>query len=116
MYLNKQWYNLEYIGAPMPDDPVSQLDVSLLSEKVLKELLAIEDLRNDERIDFIGGIRGAEEIQKVVDAHAGSVGFMVYPTSVAELIAVADKKMLMPPKSTWFEPKLADGIVSKLSE
>ena len=116
MYLNKQWYNMKYVGAPMPDDPVSQLDVSLLSEKVLKDILAIEDLRNDERIDFIGGIRGAEEIQRVVDDHAGSVGFMVYPTAVSELIAVADKKMLMPPKSTWFEPKLADGIVSKLSE
>lgn len=115
MYLNKQWYRMEYIGSPMANDPVSQLDVSLLSDKVLKDILAIEDLRNSERIDFIGGIRGAEEIQKVVDAHAGSVGFMVYPTAVSELIAVADKKMLMPPKSTWFEPKLADGIVSKLS-
>ena len=116
MYLNKQWYLLEYTGNPMPDDPVSQLDVSLLSEKVLKDILAIEDLRNSERIDFIGGIRGAEEIQKVVDENNGSVGFMVYPTAVSELIAVADKKMLMPPKSTWFEPKLADGIVSKLAE
>lgn len=116
MYLNKQWYLMEYTGQPMPDDPVSQLDVSLLSEKVLKDILAIEDLRNSERIDFIGGIRGAEEIQKVVDEQEGRVGFMVYPTAVAELIAVADKKMLMPPKSTWFEPKLADGIVSKLAE
>ena len=115
MYLDKQWYKMEHIGTPMPNDPVSQLDVSLLSEKVLKNILAIEDLRNSERIDFIGGIRGAEEIQKVVDSHPGSVGFMVYPTAVDELIAVADKKMLMPPKSTWFEPKLADGIVSKLS-
>ena len=115
MYLNKQWYRMVYSGEPMANDPVSQLDVSLLSDKVLKNILGIEDLRNSERIDFIGGIRGAEEIQKVVDAHAGRVGFMVYPTAVNELIAVADKKMLMPPKSTWFEPKLADGIVSKLS-
>ncbi len=113
MYMNHQWYKLTHIGTPMPADPVSQLDVSLLSEKVLKNILGIEDLRNDERIDFIGGIRGAEEIQKVVDEHNGSVGFMVYPTAVDELIAVADKKMLMPPKSTWFEPKLADGVVSK---
>lgn len=113
MYLNHQWYELEHIGSPMPSDPVSQLDVSLLSEKVLKNILGIEDLRNDERIDFIGGIRGAEEIQKVIDEHEGSVGFMVYPTAVDELIDVADQKMLMPPKSTWFEPKLADGVVSK---
>ena len=113
MYLDRQWYNMEHIGAPMPSDPVSQLDVSLLSEKVLKNILGIEDLRNSERIDFIGGIRGAEEIKKVVDAHIGSVGFMVYPTAVDELIAVADQKMLMPPKSTWFEPKLADGVISK---
>ena len=113
MYLDGQWYDLEHIGAPMPSDPVSQLDVSLLSEKVLKNILGIEDLRNSERIDFIGGIRGAEEIKKVVDEHKGSVGFMVYPTAVDELIAVADQKMLMPPKSTWFEPKLADGVISK---
>ena len=113
MYLDSQWYEMNYVGEPMPSDPVSQLDVSLLSEKVLKNILGIEDLRNSERIDFIGGIRGAEEIKKVVDAHKSSVGFMVYPTSVAELIAVADKKMLMPPKSTWFEPKLADGVISK---
>ena len=113
MYLNGQWYEMEHIGAPMPSDPVSQLDVSLLSEKVLKNILGIEDLRNSERIDFIGGIRGAAEIKKVVDEHKGSVGFMVYPTAVDELIAVADQKMLMPPKSTWFEPKLADGVVSK---
>ena len=97
MYLNGQWYEMEHTGAPMPSDPVSQLDVSLLSEKVLKNILGIEDLRNSERIDFIGGIRGTAEIKKVVD----------------ELIAVADQKMLMPPKSTWFEPKLADGVVSK---
>ena len=76
----------------------------------------ITDLRNDERIEFVGGIRGTEEIEKLVNARPYSVGFMVYPTSVDELIAVADKKMLMPPKSTWFEPKLADGIVSKPSD
>ena len=82
-------------------------------KKVLDDILGIKDLRNSERIDFIGGIRGAKEIQKVVDTHKGGVGFMVYPTAVAELIAVADQKMLMPPKSTWFEPKLADGVISK---
>lgn len=113
MYLDGQWYLMQHIGAPVGSDPVSALDVSILSKKVLDEILGIQDLRNSERIDFIGGIRGAEEIKKVVDSHKGSVGFMVYPTAVSELIAVADKKMLMPPKSTWFEPKLADGVVSK---
>ena len=113
MYLDGQWYLMQHIGAPVGGDPVSALDVSILSKKVLDEILGIQDLRNSERIDFIGGIRGAEEIKKVVDAHKGSVGFMVYPTAVSELIAVADQKMLMPPKSTWFEPKLADGVVSK---
>ena len=114
MYLDGQWYLMKHIGAPVGSDPVSALDVSILSKKVLNDILGIQDLRNSERIDFIGGIRGAEEIKKVVDAHKGSVGFMVYPTAVSELIAVADKKMLMPPKSTWFEPKLADGVVSKI--
>lgn len=113
MYLDGKWYLMEHVGAPVGSDPVSALDVSILSKKVLDEILGIQDLRNSERIDFIGGIRGAEEIKKVVDAHKGSVGFMVYPTAVSELIAVADQKMLMPPKSTWFEPKLADGVVSK---
>jgi len=113
MYLDGKWYLMEHVGAPVGSDPVSALDVSILSKKVLDEILGIQDLRKSERIDFIGGIRGAEEIKKVVDAHKGSVGFMVYPTAVSELIAVADQKMLMPPKSTWFEPKLADGVVSK---
>lgn len=79
----------------------------------MNQILGITDLRSDERIEFVGGIRGAEEIERLVNARTGSVGFMVYPTSVDELIAVADRKMLMPPKSTWFEPKLADGIISK---
>lgn len=113
MYLNNMWYEMTYTGAPLGDDPVSRLDVSVLSQKVLSAILGITDLRNDERIDFIGGIRGTEEIERVVNQAVGRVGFMVYPTAVAELLAVADQKMLMPPKSTWFEPKLADGIVSK---
>ena len=113
MYLAHTWYEMNYTGAPLGDDPVSRLDVSVLSDKVLAAILGITDLRNDERIDFIGGIRGAEEIERVVDLAAGRAGFMVYPTAVAELLAVADRKMLMPPKSTWFEPKLADGVVSK---
>jgi uncharacterized protein (DUF1015 family) len=112
MYLQKQWYELEYTGM-RSEDPVASLDVSVLSKTVLDALLDIKDLRNSERIDFIGGIRGAGEIERVVDSKTDGVGFMLYPTSVAELLKVADAHLLMPPKSTWFEPKLADGIVSK---
>jgi uncharacterized protein (DUF1015 family) len=84
----------------------------VLSQRVLDSILGISDLRNSERIDFIGGIRGEKEIERMVDAEDGRVGFMLYPTGVDELLAVADMKMLMPPKSTWFEPKLADGLLS----
>lgn len=112
LYANHQWYEMNYVGEPIGSDPVSCLDVSILSDKILDNILGIKDLRNSERIDFIGGIRGAEEIERVVDEGYNRVGFMIYPTSVAELLAVADNKMLMPPKSTWFEPKLADGLIS----
>lgn len=115
MYLEHQWYEMRHTGTPLGNDPVSKLDVSLLSAKVLDNILDIKDLRNDERIDFIGGIRGAKEIERIVNQAPERVGFMVYPTAVSELLAVADKRMLMPPKSTWFEPKLADGLVSKAS-
>ncbi len=112
MYLNHTWYKLNYIGTPLGADPVSKLDVSILSTKVLDEILDIKDLRNSERIDFIGGIRGHTAIEEMTNAHNG-VGFMIYPTSVNELLSVADNNMLMPPKSTWFEPKLVDGLISK---
>ncbi len=112
LYLNHTWYEMNHIGAPLGTDPVSKLDVSILSAKVLDKILNIKDLRHSERIDFIGGIRGAEEIERVVNLAPNRAGFMVYPTAVAELLAVANKKMLMPPKSTWFEPKLADGVIS----
>ena len=112
MYLAKKWYKLNYIGRALGDDPVSRLDVSILSNKILDEILDIKDLRNSERIDFVGGIRGFEEVKKLADEYNG-VGFMLYPTSVDELIEVSDNNMLMPPKSTWFEPKLLDGLVSK---
>ena len=112
MYLAHKWYEMNYVGEPIADDPVSKLDVSVLSQRVLDSILGISDLRNSERIDFIGGIRGEKEIERMVDAEDGRVGFMLYPTGVDELLAVADMKMLMPPKSTWFEPKLADGLLS----
>ena len=108
------WFHIAIfcIGTPLGADPVSKLDVSILSTKVLDEILDIKDLRNSERIDFIGGIRGHTAIEEMTNAHNG-VGFMIYPTSVNELLSVADNNMLMPPKSTWFEPKLVDGLISK---
>lgn len=113
LYLgNGKWFEMNYKGAYDDANPVARLDVSLLSDKVLARLLNITDLRNDERIEFVGGIRGAEEVQRLVDARPGSLGILVYPTAIDELIAVADAHLLMPPKSTWFEPKPADGPVS----
>ncbi len=112
MYINHKWYEMNYNGKSIGDDPVSKLDVSVLSNLVLDKILGIADLRNSERIDFVGGIRGEKEIERMVNSAEGRVGFMLYPTGVDELLAVADMKMLMPPKSTWFEPKLADGMLS----
>ncbi len=112
LYLgDNKWFEMNYKGT-YASDPVAQLDVSILSDKVLARLLNITDLRNDERIEFVGGVRGAEEVQRLVDGRRGSLGILVYPTSINELTAVADAHLLMPPKSTWFEPKPADGPVS----
>ncbi len=111
MYLDKEWYVLNYMGNVEGYDAVAKLDVSILSSKVLDEILGIKDLRNSLRIEFIGGIRGQKEIMEKTD-RTGGVGFMLYPTKISELLEVADNDMLMPPKSTWFEPKLLDGMVS----
>jgi uncharacterized protein (DUF1015 family) len=112
MYLNGQWYQLK-IQAPN-DDPVASLDVSLLTDHLLAPILGIVDPRRDKRIDFVGGIRGLPELERRVDSGEMSVAFALYPTSMEALMAVADAGQIMPPKSTWFEPKLADGLVSHL--
>jgi len=112
MYLNGQWYQLN-IDAPS-DDPVASLDVSLLTDHLLAPILGIVDLRRDKRIDFVGGIRGLSELERRVDSGEMSVAFALYPTTMEALMAVADAEQIMPPKSTWFEPKLADGLVSHL--
>jgi uncharacterized protein (DUF1015 family) len=91
---------------------VARLDVSLLSEHVLGPVLGITDLRRDKRIDFVGGIRGLPELEKRVDSGEMAAAFAMYPTRMTDLMAVADAGQVMPPKSTWFEPKLADGLVS----
>jgi uncharacterized protein (DUF1015 family) len=93
-------------------DPVGRLDVSLLQDNLLAPVLGIGDPRRDDRIDFVGGIRGLDELARRVDSGEWRVAFALYPTSMEMLMAVADAGEVMPPKSTWFEPKLADGLVS----
>ncbi len=114
MYLDGKWYTLKpTVKTPdMKDDPVLALDVSVLSDLVLNRILGIEDLRKSDRIDFVGGIRGLQELEKRVNSGEMQVAFALYPTSLEELISVADDNQVMPPKSTWFEPKLADGLIS----
>jgi uncharacterized protein (DUF1015 family) len=113
LYLRGQWYRLQIKPALAEvRDPVQRLDVSLLSEHLLAPALGIQDLRRDPRVDFIGGIRGLAELERRVDSGAMAAAFALYPTSLDDLMAVADAGQIMPPKSTWFEPKLADGLVS----
>ncbi len=113
MYLDGQWYCLNIHDDRIPqDDPVARLDVSLLQANLIEPLLDVSDPRRDDRIDFVGGIRGLEGLEKRVDSGDWSVAFALYPTSMQALMAVADAGEVMPPKSTWFEPKLADGLIS----
>jgi uncharacterized protein (DUF1015 family) len=114
LYLPGRWYRLNIDPKLFSADPVAGLDVSLLSEHVLGPLLGITDLRRDKRIDFVGGIRGLGELEKRVDSGEMAVAFALYPTRMDQLMAVADSNQVMPPKSTWFEPKLADGLVSHM--
>jgi uncharacterized protein (DUF1015 family) len=112
LYLPGEWYRLEIDPARIPAaDPTARLDVSLLAAHLLLPVLGIADARIDPRIDFIGGIRGAEELERRV-AGGMAAAFALHPTRMQDLMAVADAGRIMPPKSTWFEPKLADGLVS----
>jgi uncharacterized protein (DUF1015 family) len=111
LYLAGRWYRLRLRAAP-PNDPVAALDVSLLQSCLVEPLLGITDPRTDARIDFVGGIRGLSALEQRVDSGAAAAAFALYPTSMDQLMAVADAAKLMPPKSTWFEPKLADGLLS----
>lgn len=113
MYLDGAWYQLTVKRELIPQqDPVGQLDVSLLANNLIDPILGISDPRRDKRIDFVGGIRGLQELEKRVNSGEMAVAFSLYPTSLHQLMAVADAGEVMPPKSTWFEPKLADGLVS----
>ena len=112
MYLQGQWYCLGLREEFRSEDPVGGLDVSLLADNLIEPVLGISDPRRDERIDFVGGIRGLGELEKRVDSGDWAVAFAVFPTGMEALMRVADAGEVMPPKSTWFEPKLADGLVS----
>jgi len=113
MYLGKKWYTLDIHPKHIPQtDPVARLDVSLLQDNLIAPVLGIADPRRDKRIDFVGGIRGLGELEKRVNSGEMQVAFALHPTTLDQLMAVADADQVMPPKSTWFEPKLADGLVS----
>jgi len=92
------------------EDPVADLDVTILSELILQPILQIGDLRKSERIDFVGGIRGLEELSRRVDSGEMAVAFALFPVSMEQLLAIADAGQIMPPKTTWFEPKLRSGL------
>lgn len=109
MYLDGKWYQLTYPQEHIPNDVVEKLDVSLLQNGILEPILGIIDPKTDDRIQFVGGIRGLEELERLVD-QGQAVAFSMYPTTMEELFAVADNQRLMPPKSTWFEPKLRSGL------
>jgi len=110
MYLNGQWYRLS-LPNDKNADPLDNLDVAVLQNKILSPILGINDPKTDKRIDFVGGIRGLAELEKRVDSGEMAVAFSMYPTSMDELMAVADANQIMPPKSTWFEPKLRSGLL-----
>jgi uncharacterized protein (DUF1015 family) len=109
MYHGGEWYNLEWSPAAEAD-PISQLDVTALQDRLLAPILGIDDPRTSKRIDFIGGIRGTDELVKLVSSGQAAVAFSMYPTTVEQLMAIADAGQIMPPKSTWFEPKLRSGL------
>jgi uncharacterized protein (DUF1015 family) len=112
MYLAGQWYRLTLRPDLIPSDPIGRLPITMLARNVIEPLLGITDPRTDKRIDFIGGARGLEGLEARVNSGEMAVAFALYPTQMADLMAVADAGLIMPPKSTWFEPKLADGMVN----
>jgi uncharacterized protein (DUF1015 family) len=110
MYLDGSWYRLRVHESERSDEAAKGLDVSYLQDHLIGPVLGIHDLRNDNRLGFLSGEQEVEDLAAAVDAHPGSVAFMFYPCSLAELFAVADANELMPPKSTWFTPKLRSGL------
>lgn len=114
LYLNKQWYVLQSKAGTYKDDPIGVLDVTILQDNILDKLLGIKDQRTDKRIDFVGGIRGLAELEKRVNSGEMAVAFSLHPVSIQQLFDIADSGNVMPPKSTWFEPKLRDGLLTHL--
>jgi uncharacterized protein (DUF1015 family) len=114
MYLNKQWYSLKAKEGTYRADPIGVLDVTILQENILDKILGIADPRTDNRVDFVGGIRGLEELEKRVNEGQAKVAFSLHPVSIQQLFDIADSGAVMPPKSTWFEPKLRDGLLTHL--
>jgi uncharacterized protein (DUF1015 family) len=114
MFVGGRWYGLELDASAPAGDAASALDVGVLQSTVLEPVLGIRDVRTDKRIDFVGGIRGTAELERLVDSGAWAVAFALHPVSVRDLMKIADAGGIMPPKSTWFEPKLRDGLLSHL--
>ncbi|HUM97251.1 MAG TPA: DUF1015 family protein [Chitinophagaceae bacterium] len=114
LYLDNQWYILVAREGSYTTDPIGVLDISILSKNVLEKLLDIKDQRTDKRIDFVGGIRGLAELEKRVDSAEMAAAFSLFPVSLSQLFDIADSGNVMPPKSTWFEPKLRDGLLTHL--
>ena len=114
MYLDRHWYQLKDRTTPSVDNLVANLDVSLLQSNLISPILGVGDPRTDRRIGFVGGVRGLEELEHRVDSGNAAVAFALFPTGIRDLMAVADAGLLMPPKSTWFEPKLADGLLAQV--
>ena len=112
MVLGGRWYRLVLRNAPPSPDPIERLPITLLTRNVIEPIFGITDPRTDKRIDFVGGGRGLGELERLVASGAAAAAFALYPTQMDDLMAVADAGAIMPPKSTWFEPKLADGMVS----
>jgi len=112
MYLDGKWYGLQLSpAATQPAGTVQGLDVSILQDRLLDPILGIKDVRTDKRVDFIGGLRGTKELERLVNEGKAAVAFSLFPTTVEELLMVSDANEIMPPKSTWFEPKLRDGLL-----
>ena len=115
VFVNGEWHRLAMPAGSLPgDDPVASLDVSLLHDRILEPLLNVGDPRIDPRVDFVGGIRGPGELERRVREGDAAIAFSLHPTSMEQLMAVADAGRVMPPKSTWFEPKLADGLLTHM--
>jgi uncharacterized protein (DUF1015 family) len=114
MYLNNQWYHLAALDGTFSNDPIGILDITILQNNLLNPVLGIKDQRTDTRIDFVGGIRGLSELEQRVNSGEWEVAFSIFPVTIQQLFDIADSNNIMPPKSTWFEPKLRDGLLTHL--